>query len=75
MLHLLIHHPLLVGMYLLTCFSFLHSAVPAKPISSVCAVYDMGNTMLEIIETTWDEVVCCTCEDCLYIYPVITDGV
>lgn len=31
--------------------------VPATPMSDVCAVYDMMNGTLQIIESTWIEVV------------------
>ena len=37
------------------------NAVPATPITVVCAVYDMANEALQIIESTWNEVVGCVC--------------
>ena len=39
-------------------FVLLHPAVPATPIPKVCAVYDRMNETLQIIENTWDELVC-----------------
>ena len=39
-------------------YSFhLINVVPATPVSDVCAVYDMVNEDLQIIESTWNEVV------------------
>ena len=32
--------------------------VPVTPIPDVCAVYDMVNGTLQIIESKWNEVVC-----------------
>ena len=32
--------------------------VPANPVSAVCPVYDVVNGTLQIIESTWNEVVC-----------------
>ena len=37
---------------------FLVSVVPATPASNVCAVYDEVSRGLQIIESTWNEVVC-----------------
>ena len=39
------------------CVSYIH-AVPANPMSHVCAVYDVVNGTLQTIESTWNEVVC-----------------
>ena len=36
-------------------------AVPATPRYHVCALYDMVDGTLQIIESTWNEVVCCIC--------------
>ena len=33
-------------------------AVPTTPMSDVCAVYDMESRALQIIESTWNELVC-----------------
>ena len=33
--------------------------VPATPTPTVCAVYDEETEALQIIESTWNEVVCC----------------
>ena len=33
--------------------------VPATPMTDVCAVYDMRNETLQIIESSWNEVVGC----------------
>ena len=38
---------------------YFHIAVPATPMSTVCAVYDVATEALQIIESTWNEVVCC----------------
>ena len=38
---------------------YFHLAVPATPTSTVCAVYDMATEALQIIQSTWNEVVCC----------------
>ena len=42
--------------------------VPANPVSAVCPVYDMVNGTLQIIETTWNEVVrqCCSLQTINY---------
>ena len=39
--------------------NFFHPAVPATPTSTVCAVYDVATEALQIIESTWNKVVCC----------------
>ena len=36
---------------------FIH-AVPATPIPDVCAVYDIVNRTMQIIENMWNELVC-----------------
>ena len=38
--------------------------VPAIPIPDVCAVYDMVNGTLQIIENNWNEVVCKSSQNC-----------
>ena len=55
----------MVGRSIIHVSLFLYAAcicvVPVTPnISEVCAVYDKENETLQIIETTWNELVC-TC--------------
>ena len=38
-----------------------HSAVPATPVSDSCALYDVESGNLQIIECTWNDVVCYVC--------------
>ena len=41
-------------------------AVPTTPTHlNVCSVYDMVNGPLQIIESTWNEVVCCVYKEYL----------
>ena len=41
-----------------TCIFSCICVVPTTPVSDVCAVYDTVNGTLQIIEMTWNEVVC-----------------
>ena len=41
-----------------TWFSDLLVLVPPTPVLDVCAVYDVMNGTLQIIESNWNEVVC-----------------
>ena len=40
--------------------------VPSTPIPDVCAVYDMVNGTLQIIESKWNEVVCRISQKCWF---------
>ena len=42
----------------ITIYIFMFLVVPANPVSAVCPVYDVVNGTLQVIETTWNEVVC-----------------
>lgn len=50
-------HPLSNYVPMLTFFGLV-SIVPATPTSSVCGVYDEVDGALQIIENTWNEMVC-----------------
>ena len=45
---------------LIVIFGF-HSAVPASPVCDSCAVYGVESRNLQIIESTWKDVVCYVC--------------
>ena len=42
---------------IMTCID----TAPATPMTDFCAVYDMENKTLQIIESSWNEVVGCVC--------------
>ena len=47
----------------LLVFMICIDTVPATPTTDVCAVYGMGNETLQMIESSWNEVVGCVCTE------------
>ena len=57
-------HKCIIYLSILHAFLVLLFLVPATPTHlNVCAVYDMVNETLQIIESSWNEVVCCVCKE------------